>query len=69
VLSKPTGAGAPERNWTDVKVVFDKKEAPTNPGKVEKKVKIHGMSRRDPTLPGKCSSSLKDDAWTEDSES
>ena len=27
VLSKPTGAGAPERNWADVEVVFDKKRA------------------------------------------
>ena len=23
VLSKPTGAGAPERNWADFKMVFD----------------------------------------------
>ena len=40
VLSKPTGAGAPERNWADVKVVFDKKEASTNPEKTEKKLEI-----------------------------
>jgi hypothetical protein len=68
LLSKPTGAGAPERNWADVKVVFDKKKASRSPGKVEKKVKIYGTSRRDPTLSGKCSSSPKDDALTEDDE-
>ena len=33
---------------------------------MEKKTKIYGMSRRDPTLSGKLSSSLKDDAWTEE---
>jgi hypothetical protein len=52
-----------------VKVVFDKKEASTNPWKVAKKVEICGMSRRDPALSGRCSSSLKDDARTEDGES
>jgi len=66
VLSKSTGAGAPERNWADVKVVYDKKKTSSNPGRVEKKTKIYGMSRRDPTLSGKLSSSLKDDAWTEE---
>jgi hypothetical protein len=34
-----------------VKVVFDKKEASTNPEKAEKKVKICSISWRDPTLP------------------
>ena len=66
VLSKSTGAGAPERNWADVKVVYDKKKTSSNPERVEKKTKIYGMSRRDPTLPGKLSSSFKDDAWTEE---
>ena len=57
-------------------MVFDKKEASTNPEnteKAEKKLKIYGISRRDPTLSGKCSSSPKDDfnndTWTEDGES
>jgi hypothetical protein len=31
VLSKPTGAGAPEWNWADVKEVFDMKKASTRP--------------------------------------
>ena len=66
VLSKSTGAGAPERNWADVKVVYDKKKTSSNPERVEKKTKIYGMSRRDPTLSSKLSSSLKDDAWTEE---
>ena len=66
VLSKSTGAGAPERNWADVKVVYDKKKTSSNPERVEKKTKIYGMSRRDPTLSGKLSSSLKDDTWTEE---
>ena len=66
VLSKSTGAGAPERNWADVKVVYDKKKTSSNPERVEKKTKIYGMSRRDPTLSGKLSSSFKDDAWTEE---
>ena len=57
VLSKSTGAGAPERNWADVKVVYDKKKTSSNPERVEKKAKIYGMSRRDPTLSGKLSSS------------
>jgi len=35
---------------------------------VEKGALIYGMSRRDPALPGKMSSSLKDDAWTEEGE-
>jgi len=47
------GAGAPEQNWADVKVVFDKKKASSNPEKADKKVKIYGMSRRDPALPEK----------------
>ena len=68
VLSKSTGAGAPERNWADVKVVYDKKKTSSNPERVEKKTKIYGMSRRDPALSGKLSSSLKDDAWTEEDE-
>ena len=68
VLSKPTGAGGPERNWADVKAVFDKKKASTLPERVEKKTLIYGMSRRDPTLSGKMSSSLKDAAWTEEDE-
>ena len=68
VLSKSTGAGAPERSWADVKVVFDKKKTSSDPERVEKKTKIYGMSRRDPTLSGKLSSSLKDDAWTEEDE-
>ena len=68
VLSKSTGAGAPERNWADVKVVYDKKKTSSNPERVEKKTKIYGMSRRDPTLSGKLSSSFKDDAWAEEDE-
>ena len=36
MLSKPTGAGGAERNWADVKVVFDKKKAATLPERVEK---------------------------------
>ena len=68
VLSKPTGAGAPERNWANAKAVFDKKKASMNPERVEKKLKIYGPSRRDPALSGKVSSSLKDDAWTKDDE-
>jgi len=59
---------APELNWAEVKVVFDKKMASTNPEKVEKKVKTYGASRCDTALSGKCSSSPKDDAWTEDDE-
>ena len=35
---------------------------------MEKGALIYGMSRRDPALPGKMSSSLKDDAWTEEGE-
>jgi len=68
VLSKSTGAGAPERNWADVKVVYDKKKTSSDPERVEKKTKIYGMSRRDPTLSVKFSSSLKDNAWTEEDE-
>jgi hypothetical protein len=51
-----------------VKVVYDKKKTPSNPGRVEKETKIYGMSRRDPALSGKLSSSFKDDAWTEENE-
>jgi len=40
VLSKPTGVGAPERNRANVKVVYDKKKASSNPKRVEKKAKI-----------------------------
>jgi len=68
VLSKPTGAGAPERNWADVKAVFDKGKAPTLSARVEKKAKTFGQSRRDPTLSGKLSSCFRDDAWTEEDE-
>ena len=35
---------------------------------MEKKTKTYGMSRRDPTLSGKLSSSFKDGAWTEEDE-
>ena len=52
-LSKPIGAGAPERNWFDVKQVFDGHKAKTNTDKVEKKTRIYSMSRRDKTLTGK----------------
>ena len=48
VLSGPTGAGVPELNWADVKVVYGKKKASSNPERVEKNTKIYGMSRRDP---------------------
>ena len=65
VLSKPTCAGAPERNWADVKAVFDKGGASTNPVRVEKKVQIFGQSWRDPTLPGKLPSCFKHDEWSE----
>jgi len=41
---------------------------PLPPGRVEKGALIYGMSRRDPALPGKMSSILKDDAWTEEGE-
>jgi len=57
VLSKPTGAGAPERNWADVKVVFDKKKAATLPERVEKKdahsegMGTHGAPRLGPSPP------------------
>ena len=68
VLSKATGAGEPERNWGDVKQVYDKGKASMDPEKAEKKVLIYGSSRRDPSLSGKISSSLKDDAWTKDDE-
>jgi len=68
VLSKATGAGEPERNWGDVKQVYDKSKAPMGPEKAEKKVLIYGSSRRGPSLSGKTSSSLKDDAWTDDGE-
>jgi hypothetical protein len=67
MLPRPTGAGAPEPNWADVKVAFDKKN--DEPWEGVKKVKTYGMSRRDPSLSGKCSSSLKDDAWSEADES
>ena len=49
-------------------MVFDKKKAATLPERVKEKTLIYGMSRRDPTLSGKMSSSLKDDAWTEEDE-
>jgi len=48
--------------------VFDKKEAATLPERLEKGTPIYGMSRRDPALSGGMSSSLKDDAWTEEDE-
>ena len=40
-----------------MKVVYEKKKSSSNPERVEKKTRIHGMSRRDPTLSGKLSSS------------
>ena len=67
VLSKATGAGEPERNWGDVKQVYDKGKASMVPEKAEK-VLIYGSSRRDQPHFGKISSSLKDDAWTKDDE-
>ena len=34
-----------------VEVVYDKKKTSSDPERVEKKTKIYGMSRRDPTDP------------------
>ena len=51
-----------------MKVVYDKKKASSNPERVEKKAKIYGISRRDPALSAKLSSSFKDDAWTGEGE-
>ena len=64
VLSKATGAGEPERNWGDVKQVYDRGKASMGPKKAEKMALIYGSSWRGPSLSSKISSSLKDDAWT-----
>jgi hypothetical protein len=52
VLSKPIGAGAPERNWADVKTVWDSTSAKMHTDKVEKKVIIHGAAHRLQSLTG-----------------
>ena len=52
VLSKPIGAGAPERNWADVKTVWDFTSAKMRPEKVEKKVIIYGAAHRLQSLTG-----------------
>ena len=60
VLSKPTGAGAPERNWADFKMVFDQHKARTGSDKLEKKVKIYGETRRNIVLTGDGSGDIGD---------
>ena len=67
VLSKPTGAGAPERNWADFKMVFDHHKARTGSDKLEKKVKIYGETRRNIVLTGDDSGDIGD-TWKETDE-
>ena len=67
VLSKPTGAGAPERNWADFKMVFDQHKARTGSDKLEKKVKIYGETRRNIVLTGDDSGDIGD-TWKETDE-
>ena len=52
ILSKLIGAGAPERNWADVKTVWDFTSAKMRPEKVEKKVIIYGAAHRLQSLTG-----------------
>jgi len=52
VLSKPIGAGAPERNWADVKTVWDSTKGSMSPEKMEKKVIIYGAAHRTQSLTG-----------------
>ena len=52
-LSKPIGAGAAERDWSNLKQVWDKHSGKMTSDKAEKRTRIYGMSHRDPLLTGK----------------
>jgi hypothetical protein len=60
LLSKPTGAGALERNRADFKMGFDQHKARTGSEKLEKKVRIYGETRRNIVLTGDDSGDVGD---------
>jgi|GEM_PF-3230808 hypothetical protein len=68
VLSKPTGAGAPERNWADVKYLYNDLKATTSTERMERKLKVFTIARRDRILSGKSDDDFVGDSWKDTDE-